>query len=305
VLPLRQGAQASSAPAVSPTARRGVDWSRITNAYIELRERYRTGALLVVVFLVGAVFTATRPLDTLPGVEQEIDWQAEHAEAAPFKEPSTTELARAYERFGKEVREEAMRQMTHIRAQWRQSDVQTAEPTGPIAAVTREGLPPTRIGRSAQVQQVYRIIQKYAPRHQHPRALAEAIVSESEAQNYDPLFVAAVIKSESAFNALAKSNKGAQGLMQLMPATGKWLAKEASIPRGSLTDTGHNLELGVRYLKQLEAQYNGDRVFTLIAYNWGPGRVESAADGKRRVPPEVVTYAIKILNDYRRWRRLS
>jgi soluble lytic murein transglycosylase-like protein len=73
------------------------------------------------------------------------------------------------------------------------------------------------------------------------------------------------------------------------------------MPRGSLTDTGHNLELGIRYLKQLEEQYDGDRVFTLIAYNWGPGRVESATDGKRRVPPEVVTYAIRILNDYRRW----
>jgi soluble lytic murein transglycosylase len=114
--------------------------------------------------------------------------------------------------------------------------------------------------------------------------------------------VAAVIKSESTFNAMARSHKGAQGLMQLMPKTGAWLASTAKMQRGALTDPGYNLKLGISYLKQLEQGYGGDRVFTLIAYNWGPGRVESAADGKRRVPPEVLTYAIRILNDYRRWR---
>jgi soluble lytic murein transglycosylase-like protein len=88
-----------------------------------------------------------------------------------------------------------------------------------------------------------------------------------------------------------------------MPKTGAWLADIENMPRGDLRDAGYNLKLGIKYLKQLEQGYGGDRVFTLIAYNWGPGRVESAADGKRRVPPEVMKYAIKILNDYRRWRR--
>jgi soluble lytic murein transglycosylase len=110
-----------------------------------------------------------------------------------------------------------------------------------------------------------------------------------------------VIKSESSFNELARSHKGAKGLMQLMPRTGSWLAQLAKMPKGELTDPGYNLALGIRYLKQLEQGYGGDRIFTLIAYNWGPGRVESAADGERRVPPEVMGYAIKILNDYRRW----
>jgi hypothetical protein len=41
---------------------------------------------------------------------------------------------------------------------------------------------------------------------------------------------------------------------------------------------------------------------TLVAYNWGPGHVESAGRGKRRIPGEVMRYAVRILNDYRRWR---
>lgn len=149
---------------------------------------------------------------------------------------------------------------------------------------------------------VLSIISKYAPKSQNPVSLAQAIVKESAAQGYDPLFVAAVIKSESTFNSRARSNKGAQGLMQIMPATGAWLSAKNDIPKGKLTDPGHNLKLGISYLKHLESEYNGDRMFTLVAYNWGPGHVESASGGKRRIPKECMTYALKILGDYHRWR---
>lgn len=152
-----------------------------------------------------------------------------------------------------------------------------------------------------QVDKVYSIIKTHSPKHGTPRQLAEAIVREAAHQRYDPLFVAAVIKSESTFNAMARSHKGAQGLMQIMPKTGAWLAKKEEMPKGSLTDTGYNLKLGITYLKHLEEMYHGNRVFVLIAYNWGPGHVASASEGKRRVPSEVVTYAVKIMNDFRRW----
>ncbi len=149
---------------------------------------------------------------------------------------------------------------------------------------------------------VLSIIKKHAPKNRNAKVLAEAIVRESLAQDYDPLFVAAVIKTESLFNPVARSNKGAQGLMQIMPATGAWLAHRESLPRLKLTDTRHNLQLGITYLKQLEDEYNGDRVFTLVAYNWGPGHVEMASGGKRRIPGECLRYAVRILNDYRRWK---
>lgn len=159
----------------------------------------------------------------------------------------------------------------------------------------------SRVDREALQKQVLRILKKHGKPVQNGKELAAAIVREALAQNYDPVFVAAVIKSESAFNSLARSHKGAQGLMQIMPKTGAWLADQQSIPRGKLTDPGHNLKLGISYLKQLEGEYGGNRVLTLVAYNWGPGHVASASAGARRVPGEVMQYAVKILNDYRRW----
>lgn len=165
--------------------------------------------------------------------------------------------------------------------------------------------PVKRPSHKQLVDKVYGIIKTHAPKHQNSRTLADAIVTEASVQQYDPLFVAAVIKSESTFNAMAKSHKGAQGLMQIMPKTGAWLAKKEEMPRGSLTDPGYNLKLGITYLKHLEEMFDGNRVFVLIAYNWGPGHVESASEGKRKVPSEVVTYAVKIMNDFRRWSNLA
>lgn len=153
----------------------------------------------------------------------------------------------------------------------------------------------------ALVGRVHSVIKKYAPKHKSPSQLAHAIVHESTRQGVDPLFVAAVIKSESTFNSAARSHKGAQGLMQIMPATGAWLTEKHDLPRGKLTDPGHNLRLGISYLKQLEESYNGNRVFALVAYNWGPGHVDSAAGGKRKIPKECMQYALKIIQDYKRW----
>jgi hypothetical protein len=154
--------------------------------------------------------------------------------------------------------------------------------------------------RSA-VSRVFSIIRKYAPKNQSPHVLAEAIVKESRNQAYDPLFVAAVIKAESTFNAAARSHRGAQGLMQIMPATGAWIASKEDLPRGKLTDPGHNLKLGITYLKHLDEQFDGNKIFTLVAYNWGPGHVQKATGGKKRIPRECLSYALKILNDYKRW----
>ncbi len=156
--------------------------------------------------------------------------------------------------------------------------------------------------RSALTQRVLKIIQLHSPKHKDPKQLAERIVRESLAQDYDPLFVAAVVKSESGFNALARSHVGARGLMQIMPKTGAYLADKLNVRKVQLYDTEQNLRLGIAFLKELEAGYGGDKVMTLVAYNWGPGHVESAGKGKRRIPGDVMRYAVKILNDYRRWR---
>ena len=157
--------------------------------------------------------------------------------------------------------------------------------------------------RESLTAHVLRVISRHGKRGIDRRSLASAIVSESIRQNYDPLFVAAVIKSESAFNTYARSYVGAQGLMQIMPATARYVESINEIPRGNLSDPGHNLHLGVKYLKYLEEMYKGNRILTLMAYNWGPGHVDKTikAGSRRGVPREVVNYALRILGDHAQW----
>ena len=85
---------------------------------------------------------------------------------------------------------------------------------------------------------------------------------------------------ESAYDPLAKSNKGAQGIMQLMPDTAKRYGVTDSY------DPEQNIRGGVQYLRDLLKQFNGDRDKALAAYNWGEKHV---ADGKE-VPSSVQQY---------------
>jgi hypothetical protein len=157
----------------------------------------------------------------------------------------------------------------------------------------------------AVVRQVLRVIKRYGKKGINQVELASAIVAEAKRQDYDPLFVAAVIKSESAFNTFATSHVGAKGLMQIMPKTGEYIEgfKELDgIPRGGLTQPGYNLKLGITYLKYLEKMFHGNKVLTLIAYNWGPGHVVQTVRGEKSgVPRPVMNYALKILYDHNRW----
>ena len=149
------------------------------------------------------------------------------------------------------------------------------------------------------------IIRRSGKKVEDPYLLATKIINESAREQFDPLFVAAVIKSESAFDRFATSNVGAKGLMQIMPKTGEFIERLKGyepVMGMRLTDSNYNVRLGVAYLKHLEELYDGNRVFVLTAYNWGPGRVEDAMNGKRRIPKDVMNYALKILSDHRTWR---
>ena len=84
----------------------------------------------------------------------------------------------------------------------------------------------------------------------------------------DPALVRAVIHAESAFKVNALSNKGAQGLMQLMPGT----AKDMGVMNAF--DARQNIEGGVKYLAWLLETFNGDIKLATAAYNAGPGAVK-------------------------------
>jgi soluble lytic murein transglycosylase len=82
-------------------------------------------------------------------------------------------------------------------------------------------------------------------------------------------------RQESEFNPSAGSVVGAQGLMQIMPGTGKLIAKQYGLPfkRGLLTsDPAYNVKLGAAHIGDLLQDFGGSYVLTLVAYNAGPRR---------------------------------
>lgn len=118
-----------------------------------------------------------------------------------------------------------------------------------------------------------------------------------KAQKYDvdPSLVAAVVETESRFHQAARSPVGAQGLMQLMPRTGRWLGAK------NLYDPEQNVDAGVRYIKYLQGRFDGDLKNTIAAYNAGEGNVHRYGG----VPPfhETRSYVQKVMNRYQERRK--
>ena len=83
----------------------------------------------------------------------------------------------------------------------------------------------------------------------------------------------AVMREESKFNDRALSKSGAIGLMQIMPETGKWIAEQLDEDCGDLYETDRNIRYGIWYLSELTAEFGGNKVLALAAYNAGRGTV--------------------------------
>ncbi len=120
-----------------------------------------------------------------------------------------------------------------------------------------------------------------------PGSFDPQIRAEADRQGVAPELLRAVISAESAFVPCAVSDKGAMGLMQLMPGTAT--AMGVSDPM----DPDYNLRGGVRYLGQLLERYGGDLSLALGAYNAGPAVVDKFGG----VPPfpETQNYVREIL----------
>jgi len=120
------------------------------------------------------------------------------------------------------------------------------------------------------------------------------IQSASGRYNIDPDLIRAVIKAESDFKVSARSNKGAMGLMQLMPDTARLHnVSDAYNP-------GENVEGGARHLRMLLDRYQGDLELSLAAYNAGSAAVEK----HRGIPPfpETKEYVRRVLRFYDSYR---
>jgi soluble lytic murein transglycosylase len=124
-----------------------------------------------------------------------------------------------------------------------------------------------------------------------PKAFWTDLKRTSSANGLDPYLVASLIRQESEFNPNAVSKANAVGLMQLLPKTGKLVAKEVKLKRytaSQLYQPSVNLQLGTKYFRGMVDKFGGFE-YALAAYNAGSERVDEwLAQGKYRDPQEFV-----------------
>ncbi len=133
----------------------------------------------------------------------------------------------------------------------------------------------------------------YAPTGMSATQL-QSLVGQASANNgVEPALINAVVMAESAGNPGAVSTAGAQGLMQIMPATA------ASCGVSDAFDPVQNVECGTRYLHSLLERYNNNVELAVAAYNAGPGAVDQYGG----VPPypETRAYVTRVLSAYRNY----
>jgi len=100
----------------------------------------------------------------------------------------------------------------------------------------------------------------------------------SRTYNIDPLLTAAIIKVESNFSKRARSNRGAVGLMQVMPSTAQEISGALGykdFSAAQLEDPETNIHFGIYYFSELLKEFNGNRILALAAYNAGKAKVST------------------------------
>jgi soluble lytic murein transglycosylase-like protein len=131
------------------------------------------------------------------------------------------------------------------------------------------------------------------------RALSFNSIIERMAREFrvDAKLVKAVVRNESCFDKMALSRAGAQGLMQLMPATAESLGVVDPF------DAEQNIRGGTKYLSRLIKKYDNNLALALSAYNAGPGSVAK----HNGVPPfpETQRYIERVMKTYREYLRIS
>ncbi len=132
--------------------------------------------------------------------------------------------------------------------------------------------------------------------------LAKTIVERSAAYDIDPMLICALIKTESTFKSRARSHKGAIGMMQILPSTGREVARDLNMDwngKETLYDPSENVRLGIHYFSGLLDMFE-EEVLAIAAYNNGPYGI------KKRLRRARVNghgnlksaYADRVLNSY-------
>ena len=140
------------------------------------------------------------------------------------------------------------------------------------------------ISSADRTQQLHDFSMRYPTPH---RATMQAY---TKPLNLDDAWVYGLVRQESRFIAGAKSTVGASGMMQLMPATAKWVAKKIGMTRfnaGVVNQLDTNFALGTYYLKHVQDTLDGNVVLATAAYNAGPSRARKWQDDR---PMDAAAY---------------
>lgn len=299
-------------------------WSELVDLYPRSRTaraaRYWTGrafAALGQTARAAEIFRAIATTDT-------VDFYSRHAAArlgpTPADEPAETEPV-VREVWPRDPRLERARALSDLGLDLMAQDELDAQSgqADPRAATALRGLVLARLGQRRESLPTLRrafpdlatarqaTVPEEALRLYYPLDYAEPVRAVAQAQGLPPALVFAIIHQESGFDADAVSHAGARGLMQLMNATGRELARRMGLPytRSKLTDPEFSVRLGATYFRQLLGMFDGKLELALASYNGGPGRIlrlwrssghddlDSFVEGLR--PEETKNYVKRIL----------
>lgn len=123
----------------------------------------------------------------------------------------------------------------------------------------------------------------------YPLKYKDLISTQASEYNLEESLVFALAKAESNFDNNAVSNKGAIGVMQIMPDTFSWLNKKQNktLTTEKLEDEETNIKYGCYYLRVLLDYYKGDKALAICAYNAGIGTVDKWLDNDKNFKTEA------------------
>ena len=171
---------------------------------------------------------------------------------------------------------------------------------GPIPPLVTVALPPAVPTRTAREINMDTVLSKYYTglKSIENSRLIDHIDQESRAYGFDPELILAVISTESSFYNWSVSKRGALGMMQIVPSTGRAMAKMKQIvlsgQKEAFFDPFLNISLGIQYLHSLTLKFPDLRT-ALTAYNFGPTRVRRWLRSGKKLPTR---YANRILAAY-------
>jgi soluble lytic murein transglycosylase len=244
----------------------------------------------------------TMSVVTPPNLQHDIHYQKiqELRTLQLFKE-AAQELEEVFTRYGADSR--AFPQLVSLASEVGAYDVGIRLAIRHFGATLRKGqLPlssPAWLGAFPMGYQI--VIQSFVPKH------------------VDPFLVAGLIREESLYSARVVSPVGAIGLMQLMPATAKKVARQLGLEDSDYNSQGlyepeHNIQLGTYYLGQLLNEFQDNIIYSVAAYNAGPQAVKRwIAQNGQRDPDEFVElisyretrgYVKRVVESYRIYRTL-